>query len=323
MAGGGTTVTKTEPWDAQKDYLTAGFGRAQDLYNLNPMGPSYYQGPTLAGFDPAQQASQRMTMNYAMGTRPQAMQRGAEASLMQGLSGQVDRAAFDPLASALGSKVQSQLTGNILPGIRESLVRYQPGGSSRGDLVQNKAISDAVTSGMTLPLAQSYADAYGTAQQRATQAGQLYPTMMNAPLAMGQAVGDVGQARRSMTQEGINRAMARDQYTKNVPQQALANYMSMISGDYGGTTSQTAPSDYSPIIGALGSIASAFITSDERLKENIEKVGSYKGLNVYEYNYLWSPTKWVGFIAQEVEKIIPEAVFNVNGFKVIDYGKIA
>jgi len=323
MAGGGTTVTKTEPWDAQKDYLTAGFGRAQDLYNLNPMGPSYYQGPTLAGFDPAQQASQRMTMNYAMGTRPQAMQRGAEASLMQGLSGQVDRAAFDPLASALGSKVQSQLTGNILPGIRESLVRYQPGGSSRGDLVQNKAISDAVTSGMTLPLAQSYADAYGTAQQRATQAGQLYPTMMNAPLAMGQAVGDVGQARRSMTQEGINRAMARDQYTKNAPQQALANYMSMISGDYGGTTSQTAPSDYSPIIGALGSIASAFITSDERLKENIEKVGSYKGLNVYEYNYLWSPTKWVGFIAQEVEKIIPEAVFNVNGFKVIDYGKIA
>ena len=322
MAGGGTTVTKTEPWDAQKDYLTAGFGRAQDLYNLNPMGPSYYQGPTLAGFDPAQQASQRMTMNYAMGTRPQAMQRGAEASLMQGLSGQVDRAAFDPLASALGSKVQSQLTGNILPGIRESLIRYQPGGSSRGDLVQNKAISDAVTSGMTLPLAQSYADAYGTAQQRATQAGQLYPTMMTAPLGMAQAVGDVGQARRSMTQEGINRAMARDQYMKNAPQQALANYMSMISGDYGGTTSQTAPSDYSPIIGALGSIASAFI-SDERLKENIEKVGSYKGLNVYEYNYLWSPVKWVGFIAQEVEKIIPEAVLNVNGFKVVDYGKIA
>ena len=322
MAGGGTTVTKTEPWDEQKDYLKKGFGAAEHLYQANPYGPAYYSGPTLAGFDPAQQASQRMTMNYAMGGRPQAMQRGAEASLMQGLSGQVDTAAFDPLAAALGQKVQSQLTGNILPGIRESLIRYQPGGSTRGDLVQNKAISDAVTSGMTLPLAQSYADAYGTAQQRATQAGQLYPTMMTAPLGMAQAVGDVGQARRSMTQEGINRAMARDQYMKNAPQQALANYMSMISGDYGGTTSQTAPSDYSPIIGALGSIASAFI-SDERLKENIEKVGSYKGLNVYEYNYLWSPVKWVGFIAQEVEKIIPEAVLNVNGFKVVDYGKIA
>ena len=322
MAGGGTTTTKTEPWDAQKDYLKKGFGAAEHLYQANPYGPAYFSGPTLAGFDPAQQASQRMTMNYAMGGRPQAMQRGAEASLMQGLSGQVDTAAFDPLAAALGQKVQSQLTGNILPGIRESLIRYQPGGSTRGDLVQNKAISDAVTSGMTLPLAQSYADAYGTAQQRATQAGQLYPTMMTAPLGMAQAVGDVGQARRSMTQEGINRAMARDQYMKNAPQQALANYMSMISGDYGGTTSQTAPSDYSPIIGALGSIASAFI-SDERLKENIEKVGSYKGLNVYEYNYLWSPVKWVGFIAQEVEKIIPEAVLNVNGFKVVDYGKIA
>ena len=53
MAGGGTQVTKTEPWDAQKDYLKAGFQRAQDLYNRNPMGPSYYQGSTVAGFDPA------------------------------------------------------------------------------------------------------------------------------------------------------------------------------------------------------------------------------------------------------------------------------
>ena len=322
MSGGGTPTTQTEPWDEQKDSLKAGFGRAQDLYNLNPMGPSYYQGPTLAGFDPAQQASQRMTMNYAMGNRPQDMQRGAEASLMQGLSGRIDPSAYNPMVSALSQGVQSNLQQNILPGIRESLVRFQPGGSTRGDLVQNKAISSAVTSGMTKPLAEMYTGAYNQAQQRALQSGQLYPSMMTAPLGMAQAVGDVGQARRSMTQEGINRAMARDQYAKNAPQTQLANYMSMISGDYGGTQTQTAPSDYSPIIGALGSVASAFI-SDERLKENIEKVGSYKGLNVYEYNYLWSPTKWVGFIAQEVEKIIPEAVLNVNGFKVVDYGKIA
>jgi len=252
MAGGGTQVTKTEPWDAQKDYLKAGFGRAQDLYNRNPLGPAYYGGSTLAGFDPAQQASQRMTMNYAMGGRPQAMQRQAEASLGTGLSGQVDRAAFDPLAAALGQKVQGELTGNILPGIRESMVRYQPGGSSRGDLVQNKAIANAVTSGMTLPLAQAYGDAYNTAQQRAVQSGQMYPSLMSAPLGMAEAVGDVGAARRGMTQEGINRAMMRDQYTKNAPQQALANYMNMIGGNYGGTTTQTAPGG--GIGGIIGSI---------------------------------------------------------------------
>ena len=322
MAGGGTTVTRTEPWEEQKPYLEKGFQRAGQLYNAQPLGPAYYGGPTLAGFDPAQQAGQRMSMNYAMGPRTQAMQRGAESSLMQGLSGQVDPNAFNPMASALSSSVLSNLQSNILPGLRNQIVDYNPGGSTRGNLLQQKAISDAVTSGMTKPLAEMYTGAYNQAQQRALQSGQLYPSMMTAPLGMAQAVGDVGQARRSMTQEGINRAMARDQYAKNAPQTQLANYMSMISGDYGGTQTQTAPSDYSAVIGALGSVASAFI-SDERLKENIEKVGSYKGLNVYEYNYLWSPTKWVGFIAQEVEKIIPEAVLNVNGFKVVDYGKVA
>jgi len=105
---------------------------------------------------------------------------------------------------------------------------------------------------MTLPLAQAYGDAYNTAQQRAVQSGQMYPSLMSAPLGMAEAVGDVGAARRGMTQEGINRAMMRDQYTKNAPQQALANYMNMIGGNYGGTTTQTAPGG--GIGGIIGSI---------------------------------------------------------------------
>ena len=318
---GGTTTTTTEPWAEQKPYLEQGFKQAAGLYNRG--APQYYPGQTLAGFSPAQQMAQRSTMGYAMGPRPAAQQAAAEKAMIGGLSGGVDMRTFSPMVDALSQNVQSNLQQNILPGIRESLVRYQPGGSTRGDLVQNQAISSAVTSGMTKPLAEMYTSAYQGAQQRIPQFTQQYPTVMGAPMGMYGAMGDVGAQQRSMQQEAINRDMSRYQYESTIPQQQLANYMSMISGDYGGVSTQTAPTDYSSAIGALGSIASAFITSDERLKENIEKVGSYKGLNVYEYNYLWSPTKWVGFIAQEVEKIIPEAVFNVNGFKVIDYGKIS
>ncbi len=319
MAGGGTQVTKTEPWDAQKDYLKAGFQRAQDLYNRNPMGPSYYQGSTVAGFDPAQQASQRMTMNYAMGARPQAMQRGAEASLMQGLSGQIDPNAYNPMAAALGQQVQSQLTGNILPGIRESLVRYQPGGSSRGDIVQNKAIANAVTSGMTMPLAEMYTNAYNQAQNRAVQSGQMYPSMMSAPLGMAQAVGQVGEARRGMTQSGIDQAIARDQYTKNAPQKALANYMSMISGDYGNTTTKTGVPN-TGLMNLIGTLGSAFITkSDIRLKENITPDGTWKGHNVYHFNYIGDDSRRRGVMAQEVEKTRPDAVVEINGIKHVNY----
>jgi len=320
MAGGGTQVTKTEPWDEQKDYLKAGFGRAQELYNRNPLGPAYYGGSTMAGFDPAQQASQRMTMNYAMGGRPQNMMRQAESSLGTGLSGQVDTAAFNPLAAALGQNVQSQLTGNILPGIRESLVRYQPGGSSRGDLVQNKAIANAVTSGMTLPLAEAYGNAYNTAQQRATQSGQMYPSIMSAPLGMAEAVGGVGQARQDMTQQGINRAMMRDQYQKNAPQQALANYMNMIGGNYGGTTTQTSPSDPMGTIMGIAQIASMF--SDVRVKENIVPDGKFKGHNAYQYNYIGDNVRRRGVMAQEVEQTRPDAVGEVGGIKYVNYGAL-
>ena len=320
MAGGGKQVTTTEPWIEQQDYLEAGFGRAQELYNRNPLGPSYYGGSTMAGFDPAQQASQRMTMNYAMGGRPQNMMRQAESSLGTGLSGQVDTAAFNPLAAALGQNVQSQLTGNILPGIRESLVRYQPGGSSRGDLVQNKAIANAVTSGMTLPLAEAYGNAYNTAQQRATQSGQMYPSIMSAPLGMAEAVGGVGQARQDMTQQGINRAMMRDQYQKNAPQQALANYMNMIGGNYGGTTTQTSPSDPMGTIMGIAQIASMF--SDVRVKENIVPDGKFKGHNAYQYNYIGDNVRRRGVMAQEVEQTRPDAVGEVGGIKYVNYGAL-
>jgi hypothetical protein len=82
---------------------------------------------------------------------------------------------------------------------------------------------------------------------------------------------------------------------------------------------QPGPSALSSL-GQIAGIASMF--SDERLKENITQIGSFNGLGVYEFNYLWSPTKMIGFIAQEVEKVLPEAVKEVLGYKAVDYGKV-
>lgn len=49
--------------------------------------------------------------------------------------------------------------------------------------------------------------------------------------------------------------------------------------------------------------------SDIRAKENINRIGTTPGgIGVYEYNYIGDGTPRVGVMAQEVEKIIPEAV---------------
>tara|TARA_R110002020_G_scaffold108002_2_gene250530 strand:- start:1600 stop:2625 length:1026 start_codon:yes stop_codon:yes gene_type:complete len=66
MSGGSkTTYTKTEPWDAQKDYLTKGFDYTEQLYKGGSLNPEYFPGETVAGFDPASISAQDAIVNYA------------------------------------------------------------------------------------------------------------------------------------------------------------------------------------------------------------------------------------------------------------------
>ena len=62
--------------------------------------------------------------------------------------------------------------------------------------------------------------------------------------------------------------------------------------------------------------------SDSRLKENIKKVGERNGFNLYEFNYKWSPKRWIGVIAQEVAKKRPDAVTTKNGYLAVYYDKL-
>jgi hypothetical protein len=60
--------------------------------------------------------------------------------------------------------------------------------------------------------------------------------------------------------------------------------------------------------------------SDFFLKEDVEPVGKlYDGANIYRYRYKGDPTPRIGLIAQEVEKVVPEAVGEVAGFKTVNY----
>lgn len=59
--------------------------------------------------------------------------------------------------------------------------------------------------------------------------------------------------------------------------------------------------------------------SDRRLKRDIEKIGEVNGFNLYSFRYLWSDQPEIGVMADEVERVIPEAVREVNGFKQVDY----
>lgn len=321
--GGGTRVSTSEsaPWEEQIPYLTAGFDEARRLYDRG--APSYYSKDTLAGFDPAQTAAQHNVLGYAMGPRAAAQQAGAEDRLLKGLSGQIDTASFNPMMAALGSQMKNQLEANVLPGIRQNLVEYQPGGGSRGDIVQGNAIASANQQMLNKAAEMTYG-AQQAAQDRALNFAQTYPSIMSAPLGMASAMGDVGAARRAMTQETINRDMARHQYESTAPQNALQNYMAMVQGNYGGTTTQTTPGPSGlQTIGQIASIAAPFMGSDIRIKENIVPEGmKWRGLQVYAYNYIGDSTPRRGVMAQEVEQVRPDAVVTIGGVKHVNYGAL-
>jgi polysaccharide biosynthesis/export protein len=72
------------------------------------------------------------------------------------------------------------------------------------------------------------------------------------------------------------------------------------------------------------STAGPTIISDMRLKRDIVKLAHLKnGLDLYRYRYSWSDKVYVGVMAQEVEKVTPEAVVHgPDGYLRVDYGKL-
>ncbi len=82
---------------------------------------------------------------------------------------------------------------------------------------------------------------------------------------------------------------------------------------------------YGARMSALGDIGKAAIAaSDKNLKKNIKyKSKSKSGLNIYEFEYNWSPQKYTGVVAQEVKKVKPSAVFeNIFGHLMVDYSQL-
>jgi Chaperone of endosialidase len=100
-----------------------------------------------------------------------------------------------------------------------------------------------------------------------------------------------------------------------------------LLGSFGGVPGAVGPTSVggaplsSGILGGLSSLAGS-IFSDSRLKEDIESVGElYDGQEVYKYRYIGSPVWQIGLMAQDVEKIIPDAVTEVGGYKALNLNK--
>lgn len=143
----------------------------------------------------------------------------------------------------------------------------------------------------------------------------------------GQALAEVNQPINQIT------ALLSNSQVQN-PNVQMVQPGAMPTTDNAGLISQNYSQQYqaandaqnrrSSLLGGLfsagGSIGAAMI-SDRRLKADIERIASINGLGVYSFRYLGGAVQHTGLMADEVERVRPQAVLYENGFARVDYAE--
>ena len=122
----------------------------------------------------------------------------------------------------------------------------------------------------------------------------------------------------------------------NTPQQANTagpDLLGAAQAQYQGQLAQTNANNAASggFMGGLMNLANTGVQlyqgSDQSIKENITKIGRLdNGINIYKFDYrpeykdTWGHGTHIGVMAQEVEKVIPEAVAtHKDGYKLVNY----
>lgn len=129
----------------------------------------------------------------------------------------------------------------------------------------------------------------------------------------------------------------------SVPQQATTAGADLMGAAQGGYNAQLAAANAQNAaragltsglfgLGGAGLMAYGMAASDIRMKENIKQIGFMNnGLPVYEYEYkpefkndaFAGHGKFIGVMAHEVEKVVPEAViYREDGYRMVNYGAL-
>jgi hypothetical protein len=137
-----------------------------------------------------------------------------------------------------------------------------------------------------------------------------------------------GSGQQASSQAAIDNSKGMAEYGTDQSSKYLQDFFKIIGAqNWGGTssgtqTTQSTPSMWSTIGSGLGLAGSLFKLSDRRMKKDIEMIGhAPNGLPVYLYRYIGDDgaEREVGLMAQDVEKVRPEAVKTIGGLKHVNY----
>ena len=305
--GGNATQTTTQqiPGFIQ-DQVKQVFGEVENFR------PSSNIVPQVAGFVPTQTTAQNLITGLATSNPLGA----SKTALDNIITGQFN--VSDPLQRVLDDTI-SNTVNNITS-------QYSSGGRLGSD-----AFGTAIGEGIASGVAPTLANAMEADASRKLSAVGMMPSILSSDLGLLGALSGVGREEQALNQALLDRPAQSVAASNQANQQRINNLIAALGGapvPKSETTSKS-PSNTDALTAAA--LAATAIFSDRRLKSDLKKIGTHStGLNVYEWK--WNAKAFVlgldkhprkGFIAQEVQKVFPDAVVEgSHGYLMIDYSKI-
>ena len=240
-------------------------------------------------------------INTAMFDPAQGQTAGAFQSLMQG---------FTPTADSLSSDI-GMLMGNPY---NESVINQ----INRQATGENSLVNQAANRAGQMNSNRSFLATSDVEQNRLNNIGQFYQGQYNT--ALDQVLNKLVPQRA----QDAATALTVGQQSTQAPLQALMSQLGLLQGvpTSFGSNQEQKTSGGGTDWGKVAQTAIGFF-SDRELKQNIVHIGMENGHNIYEFSYKAEPDKrFIGVMADEVEKTHPEAVNTVDGYKAVDYDKI-
>ena len=191
------------------------------------------------------------------------------------------------------------------------------GAAMQNAALQNQAAQQAYQQALQSGQFQNQTAAQALAQAQALQQNPI--NMLNA-VRTGQQM-QVAQ----MPQVGVSNATPL-QYTGGPDMLSAATAQGQYNQNLYNSQMAASSALTNSLIGAGGMLGGAGIMkfSDIRLKKNVIKLGTHKtlGIGLYIWDYIWGE-KGAGVMAQELEKVMPEAVITMpDGYKAVNYSML-
>lgn len=255
-----TATTSVDLSPEQKELL----GLAMPAFkNFAAFTPQRYQGPTVAGFDPAQTAGQEMALGAA-GAQKTLADNAANAVNFY-TSGDIWNPSSNPYLQGAVDAAVRPITQNLTevqnPAIRGTSVTAGYGGSRQG--IAEGLASGRASQAIGDTASRLVQNQYDTNVRAQLQAAGLVPTVQQAQLAPALTTSGVGDVRQALAQTLLNEQAGNfnlDQMLQIAPYLQAKDLLSVIQGIPGGsiTSSSTGTATLpkkSPWSSALGGAA--------------------------------------------------------------------